>query len=197
MQTGPSAHAYSSPHIPAAPHHESTEQSRHQQVIDCGGPHGGPSASKVRSVAPARLDQAEKAAGGPWGSTNVYKQCEGCLKVRWRRSCVGGCERDARTQARVSALGDRQTDLQQELLRRSTAIVLVQLFRVSAKPRSATRIKVCRTVRDLVPSSAPFESVPPYVCRTTFNILLQTSVRRFWTALSRPARWTDGAEACG
>ena len=53
-------------------------------MIDCGGGTVDISAFKVVNVSPARLDQVGKATGGPWGSTNVDKQFEGYLKVRYR-----------------------------------------------------------------------------------------------------------------
>lgn len=88
------------------------------------------SAFKVVSVAPARLDQVGKAAGGPWGSTNVDKQLEGYLKVRWLMSSVGWprpCERDAESgDGHAGGRGDRRPAEQQQ----SRAEVLVPLFRL-------------------------------------------------------------------
>ena len=52
------------------------------QVIDCGGGTVDISSFRVVNVSPPKLDQAGKAIGGPWGSTNVDKQFEGYLKVR-------------------------------------------------------------------------------------------------------------------
>ena len=60
-----------------------TERPPFPQVIDCGGGTVDISSFKVISVAPPKLDQVGSAFGGPWGSTNVDKQFEGYLKVRF------------------------------------------------------------------------------------------------------------------
>ncbi len=90
--------------------------SRDSQVIDCGGGTVDISAFRVVRVSPARLDQVGKAAGGPWGSTNVDKQFEGYLKVRrlmsgmgWPRSCERGTQYRGWARREQKGTGEQQS----------------------------------------------------------------------------------------